>query len=336
MVSGRVAASRAFAIALSLLAIASPAMAEEPDAEAEARALFFEAHEAAKRGDAALACTKFEESLALFRRASTLLNLGDCYDDLGRTATALSYWREGAALLESADERMALAKLRIGELDALAPRLRVRLPPSLPERSIVQIGDQASTATSLPDEIRLDPGVHEIILQAPDHLSTRVTVTLVDGETRQIDLTLGARTVAQPIVLRGPTEASPAGAMAPPATATGGPPMWVWPVGVLGLVSALASVPFAVDYANTLERQDERCGGDLERCSPTPAGSYDPAEDNSRKERDAILGVVLGSAGGVALVAALVGALTGGSSDGSQAGISVWTTGARAGVVTTF
>ena len=100
-----------------MLLLSSAGQAE--DREERAKQLFFEAHEATDRGDDATACRKFEESLLLFRRASTLLNLGECSERLGKVATALRYWTQAAALLESSDPRMALTKQHIARVDPL-------------------------------------------------------------------------------------------------------------------------------------------------------------------------------------------------------------------------
>ena len=153
------------------------------DDEQRAKELFFEGHAAADRGDHQTACAKFTESLALFRRASTLLNLGECSEKTGRLANALRYWREGAALLESGDARMALAKQRVSELDGQVPRLQIRVPPELPSQTVISLDGAAITLKSLSKEQRLDPGPHTLRLTAPGHRTGTKMSTSQDERT---------------------------------------------------------------------------------------------------------------------------------------------------------
>src|SRR5262245_41405440 len=81
-----------WAVAMSILG-ARPAAAEtpEPQAQAAARALFNEARDLLKSGRYGEACAKLEGAKGLYTSAGILLNLGDCYEKIGRTASA---WTE--------------------------------------------------------------------------------------------------------------------------------------------------------------------------------------------------------------------------------------------------
>src|SRR5262245_59523757 len=54
----------------------------------DARTLFLEARELVKSGDFAKACPKFEASLKLKAGVGTKFNLADCWEKIGRTASA--------------------------------------------------------------------------------------------------------------------------------------------------------------------------------------------------------------------------------------------------------
>src|SRR5688572_15982089 len=101
-------------LALALLACAS--IAHAADDETRARDLFTEGRDAMNRGDYAIACAKFEESMRLFRRASMLLNLGACNEKLGKLATSLRYWQEGVSALEITDPRYETSKEEVRRL----------------------------------------------------------------------------------------------------------------------------------------------------------------------------------------------------------------------------
>ena len=306
--------ARALAALLLSFALGGPAWAqnESGDDEARARRLFDEGHEATDRGDDAAACAKFEQSLALFRRASTLLNLGDCHQKLGHTATALGYWSEGAALLSSDDVRMGLAKEHIAALEQQVPRLVVHLPDPLPANAVITLDDHALTRAALAEPLKLDPGPHQLRLTAPGYQPNQLAPELRDGVISEVHLLLSPQAPAE---VRAPEPrdhaVQPPRPDAPRPTPERRIPIWVWPVGSVGLVAAAASIPLTIDYVNTVSRQRERCGGDLRACRPDPPGSYDPSGDNARKRRDAVVGSIVGGGGGVLLAAAIIGAAIG-------------------------
>ena len=67
--------------------VAAPARADEPTAGL-AQSLFEAGRALMDEGKPELACPKFEESNRVDASAGTLLNLGKCFEALGRTASA--------------------------------------------------------------------------------------------------------------------------------------------------------------------------------------------------------------------------------------------------------
>ena len=67
------------------------------DATTEADALFDEGLKAMDAGDHAAACAKFGESQRLDPAAGTLLHLGNCYEKVGKTASAWATFLDAAA-----------------------------------------------------------------------------------------------------------------------------------------------------------------------------------------------------------------------------------------------
>jgi tetratricopeptide (TPR) repeat protein len=104
---------------------AAPGNAQEAaqsDEAVQARALFGEARKLAQSGDYRQACPKFEESLRLNVGIGTQFNLADCWEHIGRTASARALFLGAAASAHAAGqpEREQVAKARA---DALEPRL---------------------------------------------------------------------------------------------------------------------------------------------------------------------------------------------------------------------
>jgi tetratricopeptide (TPR) repeat protein len=121
----------AFLAAVSSPALlpARPALAQSSDAAA-ARAMFEEGRKLVKAGKYAEACPKFEESLKLDRGVGTQFNLADCWERLGRTASAWALFLDVAAVTKAAGQadRERAARDRAA---ALEPKLPAR-PKSRP------------------------------------------------------------------------------------------------------------------------------------------------------------------------------------------------------------
>ena len=180
-----------------MVAWSLPTAAHAQD-EDRAKELFFEGHAAADRGEYDVACAHFRESLEYFRRVSTLLNLGKCSDEIGEIAEALRYWSESAALLEPGDPRMVIAKKRIGELETRVPRLRLTLPQPLPDGAVVELDGAVLTREQHTSPLRFNPGApHRLDLVVPGHDTRSVSVTLAEGEEREIALEVGAARTAE-------------------------------------------------------------------------------------------------------------------------------------------
>src|SRR4030095_15910449 len=88
--------------------------------KASAEALFDEALRAMKEGKYAEACPKLENSQRIDPGVGTLLYLGECYEKIGRTASAWATFREAASQAEAGGQtkRAKAARERIAKLDS--------------------------------------------------------------------------------------------------------------------------------------------------------------------------------------------------------------------------
>ena len=92
----------AFALVSSVGWVASPAFAQSGSNKAAAEALFSEGRSLASAGKCDEAIPKFQASQKLDPGIGTLLNLADCYEKVGRTASA---WGRRAMAPESGVSR---------------------------------------------------------------------------------------------------------------------------------------------------------------------------------------------------------------------------------------
>ena len=162
-------ALRACAAAALLLAPAR-ASAESAADQAKAEALFAEGRRLLAASRFAEACPKFVESQRLDPAIGTQLNLGDCYEKTGRTASAWAVFRDAAAEAQKArdarreavaSERAAALDLRLVKLTILVP-IASRAPGLQVKRDGVAV-DRAAWSAAVP----MDPGWHAVEASAP-------------------------------------------------------------------------------------------------------------------------------------------------------------------------
>lgn len=156
-------AARSFSAAVVAVALssASPASAQGHDPVA-AEAAFAEARALMQKGRFDEACPKLEASLSLDPALGTLLNLGDCYEKVGKTASAWLRYREAAALaLEKGQrEREQIARARITALEPKLCKLTVRVAEQ-PEITVTRDGATVLRAAyGIP--VPVDPGPHVV------------------------------------------------------------------------------------------------------------------------------------------------------------------------------
>jgi hypothetical protein len=210
-------------VAITLHAGPVRAQAEDP---AGGRALFAEARGLmeARRYDAA--CPKLEAARKLYRGAGIVLNLGDCYEHLGRTASAWNAFGEAATMAaEHADrEEEAEAKRRQAALERRLSRLSIVVGHEVPGLVIQRDGvslDRGAWASPLP----VDPGAHTFSATAPGRANWQSTVTLTEaGKTITVEVPeLRALSTSNADTQSKPPDALPSEPVVPPPDRAGAP-----------------------------------------------------------------------------------------------------------------
>ncbi|WP_441290950.1 PEGA domain-containing protein [Sorangium sp. KYC3313] len=301
--TSRARGARAFAGLASVVAVAlggAAAHAQEPGRDpVAAEALFKAARALVDKGDDAAGCPKFEASLALNPSASTQINIARCREREGKLATAWHDYHRALVLnRETAGEQRRrsleeVANQGIAALEPRVPKLVIMVKGAPAGMEVLRDGT-ALPAAALGEPLPVDPGPHEIRASAPGHQAETRSITLAEGETTTVELTL--RPAAAASAATPPTKAN---------EARGGTPAWAWISGAAGIALAGASVGFLIDDLSAISALRENCrevpGGTY--CAP----GYDFAADNARKNRDFGLFVGLGAAGLVAMGVAVHG-----------------------------
>ena len=118
----------ALALCVVLPALAPAARAASPQDKAAAQALFDEGMKQFKAGNFKEACPKFEASLARFEGLGTRGKLAECYEKVGKVASAWAAYREVAVYAKRAGDkrREQVAEDRAKQLERLVARIAGR------------------------------------------------------------------------------------------------------------------------------------------------------------------------------------------------------------------
>jgi hypothetical protein len=194
IISERFFASSVLCVTM-IMAIEAPAFAVEPPPASasttggDPQGPFDEGRALMRSGLFAEAAQKFEESLAIKVTSGALLNLADCYEKLGRYASAIATFHRSQALSDAAGDpgRAQEARNRSMLLDPFVSSISVRVSPNIAGTAVTV--DKTSIAT---DTVFLvDGGSHVVIVSAPCYntVESRVTVGL-RGDAKQIEAKL--------------------------------------------------------------------------------------------------------------------------------------------------
>jgi len=241
------------------------AAADEP---ARAEQLFQAARALVEKGDYASACPKLEESSKLEPAVGTQFNLADCYEHVGRTASAYTLFRQVAAIARAAGkfERERSAKERAAKLESNLARVHVTVEAPAPGID-VRLDDAPIEHGAAAGAVPVDPGKHVLRASAPSRTPWESELTALAGKTAEV--------VVPELVDPTPRSRAPA---PPPVTADAPPPrtqrtiaLVTGGVGVAGLVVGAVAGAVALSGRSDAERQCPEATYHF-RC-PTQAGA---------------------------------------------------------------
>ena len=149
-----------------------PAQAQDASGKAAAESLFESGVQLMKAGRFAEACPKLETSQRVDPAVGTLLYLAECYEKLGRTASAWATFREAESLARSSNQadRARTAQTRGEKLERELSYLTINVAPDAKVEGLVV---RRGSTVVLPDlfgvAAPVDPGLIEIEAGAPGH-----------------------------------------------------------------------------------------------------------------------------------------------------------------------
>src|ERR1700742_2382226 len=149
------------------LALAWSARADATS-DAEAKSLFREGRALTATGNYEMACPKFEQSMKLDPGIGTKFNLADCYEHLGRTATARTLFLEVAAIAREAGQgdREQVAAARAKELEPQIHRLTIDVSGKQNGLVIKRDGVEVPPSQWGAPQF-VDPGAYDVSVTAP-------------------------------------------------------------------------------------------------------------------------------------------------------------------------
>jgi hypothetical protein len=156
------------------------AAAQSKDDVARADALFNAAKALTDAGQFADACAKYAESKRLAPGIGVTLYLADCYEHIGRTASAWTEFRSAEGLArERGDKRADVARAHAQALEPKLDRLTIVVAPTVPQAGLQVLRDGVPVAQEemgLP--VPVDPGDHAVVVSSPGHASKTLTAHL--------------------------------------------------------------------------------------------------------------------------------------------------------------
>lgn len=136
------------------------------------------------------ACPKLAESNQLDTGMGTRFHLADCYENIGRLASAWALFTDVADEAKRTKQkgRESVARQRATQLEGRLPKITLQVPTSVANVSGVEVrdGDNIVKPPLWGQPLPVDPGKHTIAVRAPGRHTWEKTVVLKEGATETI------------------------------------------------------------------------------------------------------------------------------------------------------
>jgi len=221
----------------------------------EAERLFQRGVQRMDAGDFVAACPLLAQSQAADQSSGTLLNLGDCYEHLGRTASADQAFAEALELARATgrQDRVQVAALRRSRLAPQLRRLRVVVSATAVPSVTVSLDERPVPSNGKP--FAVDPGTYRVRASAPGFNDFVGQVTApAPGAALDVpipELMRAANVPVQPATEAAQTEKKPLDHRQIAALTCGA-------VGVVGIVSGTV---FGLRSQSKHDESDDYCDG---------------------------------------------------------------------------
>lgn len=271
--------------ALALFLMSAHAAGGSPADESAAEAAFRAGRALMREGRYEEACKKLEASFALDPAVGTLLNIADCLERTGRTASAWLRYRDaaGMALQKGQREREAIAREKVAELEPVLCRLVIRAPRA---GAAVRRDGVPLDPTTFDLPVPMDPGRHVVELSERGRVIARRDVDLVATPAKPcgemvVSFDDGDATT--------PSTARDSRGLLPPKRATGTTRVLGMALGGVGIAALGLGTGFGLAAASAKSDADDLCTA----AGCTAAGRARMAEAGERADV-ASVGLVTG------------------------------------------
>jgi hypothetical protein len=282
-----------------------PATAEEPT---PALSLFKEGRALAAEGKYAEACPKFEASLALEVGVGTQFNLADCWEHVGRTASAQKLFLGAAASAKAAGqaEREQVLRDRAAALEPRIAKLVIDVSDASP-RLTVKLDQLPLAEEQWGKAVPVDAGHYEVTAKAPGKkawskaIDVKPGASVVSVEVPTLESTDEAKPVAAKLAPRPESTATRPTRAAQPSRdqPTPGPSYRAITLAGFGVVALAAGTVMGLRYKSNNDAAKSICPSN-QNCSQKDIENHDRLVDSARSER---AWMYVGAGAGVACLA---------------------------------
>jgi hypothetical protein len=268
--------------------LVAPEVAAQTTNDAAARALFAEGRKLSSEGKWQEACVKFEESLRLVPGTGTRFNLADCWEHVGRIASAWSAFLDVAADARAAGQidREKASRERADALGPKVPKLVIRVMAPEPGMSVQRNGvavGEGSWGSALP----VDPGTIVVQASAPGKQAFSQEVVAAAGGTVTVEVPAleadGSGAPSTP----PPAAPPPADAATNVEASSGGlgtQKTVALVVGGVGVVGVVVGTIFYFQFNSKNDDAKAVCPGGVD-CEPGSAAKHDDLVDDAKSAR---------------------------------------------------
>ncbi len=168
----------------------SPTQPPTPEQVAQSDALFKDAQALLEAGKAADACPKFAESQKLAPGLGVSLYLADCYERIGRSASAFKEFKKAEELaLARKDPRSGLAHARAANLEPSVPTMTIHVPAEARAAGLeIKRDDTVVSEKEWEVGMPVDPGLHLIVASAPGRRTREIAQQVKAAEKNILTL----------------------------------------------------------------------------------------------------------------------------------------------------
>ncbi|HEX7664054.1 MAG TPA: hypothetical protein VF407_06085 [Polyangiaceae bacterium] len=264
---------RPLVLSVALAAAVAPVSAEAQTAEdqAVARTLFDEGMRLSKEGKYDEACPKFEASLRRYSGIGTRGKLAECYEQVGKTASAWALWSEVASFSRKNNEpdREAYATEHAKALEPKLSHITVKVAPEDQTMGVVvKRNGEAIDAATFGISVPVDPGKIHMEASAPGRVIWNQDIVVAPQGSVAVDV---------PVLAEAPVETKPT----EPGPAKEEKTSWQKPVGIgaigVGAAGVLTGVVFGlVASSKWSDAFSNGCTHDTNVC--TSQSAYDQSQ----------------------------------------------------------